>query len=196
MPSTTSAPECPICLDKFRNPVAPPCGHLACDSCITVHARQSPNPYQATCPTCRAPFPTVLVDLSVIPKKYHVFVSQPLRRVYLGNWEDSNSQTSIDDLRLENATLNAHIVALRCENEIISRQLLATQGSFSRLIAVERDARSTIDELTEDLEEAHLALDEANEEAMLALEEAEEKERRANAKLAKLRAEYDALKAG
>ncbi|KAI0288456.1 hypothetical protein BC826DRAFT_884626, partial [Russula brevipes] len=77
-----SARECPICLETLRDTVVTPCGHLTCEPCIKKHIRVSPGSYQSTCPTCRAPFPTVQADLSVIPKKYHVFISPPLRRVY------------------------------------------------------------------------------------------------------------------
>ena len=31
-------------------------GHLTCHPCMKMHARRSNDPYQATCPTCRAPF--------------------------------------------------------------------------------------------------------------------------------------------
>jgi len=57
MAAVNSARDCPICLEKFRDPVVTPCGHVGCSACMTTYARGSNNPYEATCPTCRAPFP-------------------------------------------------------------------------------------------------------------------------------------------
>ncbi|CAK9054457.1 unnamed protein product [Durusdinium trenchii] len=42
------APSCPICHERMRRPLAPPCGHAACESCLTraVDLRRE-------CPYCR-----------------------------------------------------------------------------------------------------------------------------------------------
>ena len=150
------------------------------------------------CPVCRAPFSTgsvylislvlspadmtltfpVLVDLSTIPKKYRVFTSPPLRRVYLGDVED-NSRAVVDDLKLEIANLKAQIETLNRDNYESS-----LKGWLS-------GARWALDEAKE---EKRLALDKANEEARAALDKAKEETRIANQSLEELRAVYDALK--
>ena len=176
---------------------AVPLGHITCEPCIKQHARLSRHPYEATCPVCRAPFPTgsvslfilvsspadltltrpVLADLSTIPRKYHIFASPPLRRVYLGDWED-NSRAVIDDLKLEIANLNARIETLNRDNHESSLKGWLSGASWA---------------LDEAKEEKRLALDRANEEARVALDKAREETRIANQNLAKLSAEYDAL---
>ena len=177
---------------------AVPRGHITCEPCIKQHARLSWHPHEATCPVCCAPFPTgsaslftlasspadlastrlVLADLSTISRKYHIFTSPPLRRVYLGDWGD-NSRAVIDGLKLEIANLNFRIETLNRDNYESS-----LKGWLS-------GARWALDKAKED---KRLALDKANEEAQAALDKAREETCIANQCLEELRAEYDALK--
>jgi len=116
MAAVNSARDCPICLEKFRDPVVTPCGHVGCSACMTTYARGSNNPYEATCPTCRAPFPIVTPDKSIIPKQYHVFISPPFRRVFLGDGPAAGASAAIEeDLRAEIAALNTRVAALSDE---------------------------------------------------------------------------------
>jgi chromosome segregation ATPase len=110
----------------------------------------------------------VLADLSTIPSKYHVFISPPLRRVYLGGMDDS-SQVVIDGLKSEITTLKGRIVTLTRDKESLSEDLLESRSTASRLASAERAAR--------------LSLDEVKEVARLG-----------NQRLEGLRAEYDSLK--
>jgi len=162
-------------MEKFKNPLVTPCGHLTCEPCIKHHVRLSPHPYEAKCPICRAPFPTgILADLSTLPKKYHGFALPPLRRVYLGDGED-NTRAEIDDLKLEIANLKAQIETLNRDK-------------------IESSLRDWLLGAHWALEEKRLALDQAREEARAALDEAKEETRIANQSLEELSAEYDALK--
>lgn len=47
---------CPICLETFYQPVAPPCGHPLCRSCFVDLRSQGQGAMK--CPTCRAPAKT------------------------------------------------------------------------------------------------------------------------------------------
>ena len=152
----------------------------------------------------------VLPDLSTIPKKYRVFASPPLRRVYLGDGED-NSRAVIDHLKLEIANVKA-----RNESLLSGTHWLLDLAKEERRLAldeVNKEARAALDKAKEEKrlaldnvieearaaldkakEEKRLALDKANEEARAALDKAKEETRIANQSLEELRAEYDALK--
>lgn len=131
--------ECPICLDRFRDPVVTPCGHLSCEACMATHVRASRDPYEATCPTCRAPFPIVTPDMSMIPKKYHVFISPSLRRVYLGDGD--SSRALIDGLNTEITLLKARVGTLKRDKDLLMDRCEAAQSAVSRLTSDERTAR-------------------------------------------------------
>jgi hypothetical protein len=55
--------------------------------------------------------------MSIFPKKYHTFISPPLRRVFLDARED-NSRAVIEKLNAETAALNRDKVLLmdRCDS--------------------------------------------------------------------------------
>jgi len=104
MSSTANALKCPICLDTCVDPVAPPCGHITCHSCIRLHILASPHPFLATCPMCSDVFATVMPDLDVIPLEYHEFIYPPLCFIALADGND-HSQEAIDFLKHENSIL-------------------------------------------------------------------------------------------
>ncbi|KAH9032323.1 hypothetical protein EDB84DRAFT_1270716, partial [Lactarius hengduanensis] len=152
---------CPICFDRFRDPVVTPCGksrtspsgassltvkpcldigHLSCEACIGTHVRTSRDPYEATCPTCRAPFPIATPDMSMIPKKYHVFISPSLRRVYLGDGEET-SRALIDNLNTETALLKARVGTLGRDKDLLMGSCEAAQIAVSHLTSDERNTR-------------------------------------------------------
>ncbi|KAF8498555.1 hypothetical protein F5888DRAFT_1612373 [Russula emetica] len=166
--TTTFALDCPICLEKLHDPVATPCGHLGCEACIKAHARGSSDTYEATCPTCRAPFPIVTPDMSIVPKKYQTFISPPLRRVFLDARED-NSRVVIENLNAEISTLKERVTSLKRDKVLLIDRCDSAQSALTRLRADERTAR--------------LASRKAKADAL------ENKE-----KLNRLRAQYDGLK--
>ncbi|KAI0255975.1 hypothetical protein BJV78DRAFT_1118698 [Lactifluus subvellereus] len=157
MTSIISSRECPICLDTFRDPVVTPCGHLSCDACIKTHIRASQDPYEARCPTCRSPFPTVRPDLSIVPKKYHVFMSPSLRRVYLG--DEGNNKARIENLNAEIAALKARVGTLHRDKTLLMGRCESAQSTASRLALDERDARLALNKAKEDVRLAHQSLE-------------------------------------
>ncbi|KAH9965022.1 hypothetical protein BGW80DRAFT_1209904 [Lactifluus volemus] len=157
MTSTTSIRECPICLDTFRDPVVTPCGHLSCDACIKTHIRASRDLYGATCPTCRAPFPTVWPDMSIVPKKYRAFMMPALRRVYLGDGEDG--RTRIDSLNAEVSKLKERVAALYRDNSLLMVRCESAHSSISRLTIAERDARLALNKAIKDARLANQSLE-------------------------------------
>jgi hypothetical protein len=110
---------------------------------------------------------TILVpaNLLTIPKQYHMFISPPLRRVYLADAED-NSQAVIDGLKSDIANLKREIEASNLRKNF----------------------------LFEGMMEALFSLENAKEEARVALDKAKEETRLANLRLMVLKADYEALK--
>ncbi|KAI0292263.1 hypothetical protein BC826DRAFT_955077 [Russula brevipes] len=139
MAAVNSTRECPICLDKFRDPVVTPCGHVSCSACMKTHARGSSDPYEATCPTCRAPFPIVTLDMSIVPKKYHMFISPPLRRVFLGDSPVAEDSDVIEEegLSAEIVALNARVASVRRYKDLLMDRCGAAQSAVARLISDE-----------------------------------------------------------
>jgi hypothetical protein len=132
----------------------------------------------------------VLANLSIIPKKYHVFISPSLRRVFLADEHDS-SRAVIDGLKFEITTLKERIATLKCDNESLSKNLLESRSTISGLFSTKRAVRLALDE---EKERARIDLEKAKEEARVALNKAKEETRVADKRLEELRAEYDVFK--
>lgn len=114
----------------------------------------------------------VLPNLSLIPKKYHMFINPPLRRVYLGDMVDN--EAVIDDLNSEIVRLKAVIETLKSDNE-----------------GTKRESCLMLDKAKEN---ARLAVDGVKLVAQLSLEKIQDDLRLANISLEECRAENNALK--
>ena len=111
--------------------------------------------------------------MSNVPKKYHAFISPPLRRVYLADAEDS-SRAVIDRLKLKITALTERIVKLDVTGKFWFEREREARSAVSRLTSAELDARLALDEVKEG---ARLALGKAKEEARIALDKAKEEAR-------------------
>ncbi len=95
----------------------------------------------------------VTPDMSMIPKKYHVFISPSLRRVYIGDGEDT-SRALIDGLNTEITLLKARVGTLKRDKDLLMDRCEAAQSAVSRLTIDERTTRL---ELTKAKEDARFA---------------------------------------
>jgi len=98
----------------------------------------------AKCPECRASFDLVVPDLTYLPEKYHKFVTNNVRRVYVdfssANKELRESLTAAEDRLARKAAMEQTLLR-RCE-ELAEALSIHRQG--------ERDANMRILELQED----------------------------------------------
>ena len=78
--------------------------------------------------------------MALIPKKYHVFISPSLRRVYLADGEDTSSAV-IASLNAEIIILKTRVSSLKRDKEMLMDRCEAAQSAASRLTADERAAR-------------------------------------------------------
>jgi hypothetical protein len=97
--------------------------------------------------------------MNIIPEKYHVFISPPLRRVFLGDVDDSNREAIIKMLNTENATLKARVSALRRDKDLLMDRCEAAQCALTRLTSDERAARLARDEARHETRLAKLNLE-------------------------------------
>jgi hypothetical protein len=104
--------------------------------------------------------------MAIVPKKYHTFISPPLRRVFLG--DDGGRAAVIEDLNAEIERLQLRVGLLRGDKDLLMDRCEAAQSAVARLTSDERAAR-------------------------LARDQARENSRLANLNLERLRVEYDAL---
>lgn len=95
--------------------------------------------------------------MSIVPKKYHVFVSPPLRRVFLGDGADSSREEN-ERLRAEVAVLKSRVGSLKRDKLLLMDRCEAAQSALGRLTSDERTARLARDEAREDARVAKLSL--------------------------------------
>ncbi|KAJ7759141.1 hypothetical protein B0H16DRAFT_1415893 [Mycena metata] len=81
---------CSICYERFTTPVALPCGHIFCRDCIrrSIDAIQV-CVVQHPCPTCRAAFNIVTVDLALVPAYLRPHILPTLRPVFFDDSKPS-----------------------------------------------------------------------------------------------------------
>ncbi|KAI0058815.1 hypothetical protein BV25DRAFT_1810010 [Artomyces pyxidatus] len=150
--------ECPICLDALKNPVATPCGHLSCETCLKSHVRSSPDPIHANCPTCRATFPIVSPDLSLVPKKYHMFISPSVRRVYVDPTNEEGAET-IENLSEKVALLEARVSSLQREKRVLIERCENAFHASRKHQEGEKAARLVAEEAKKEMRAAHKKYD-------------------------------------
>jgi len=70
--------------------------------------------------------------MSIVPKKYHTFISPPLRRVFLDARED-NSREVIENLNAENAALKERVTSLERDKVVLQDRCDSAQSALTRL---------------------------------------------------------------
>ena len=95
--------------------------------------------------------------MAIIPKRYRVFISPPLRRVFLGDCDDSGKE-AIEKLNAEVATLKARVRSLKRDKVLVMDRCEAAQSALTRLTSDERTARLARDKAREDARVAKLEL--------------------------------------
>ena len=91
----------------------------------------------------------VTPDLSIVPKKYHTFISPPLRRVFLDARED-NSRAVVSNLNAENAALKEHVTSLERDKDLLTDRCRSTDCELERRSVDEQTARFAYFEATAD----------------------------------------------
>ena len=79
--------------------------------------------------------------MSIIPEKYHNFISPPLRRVFLDARGDNTRGVMIDSLNAETAALKERVTSLNRDKDLFQDRYDSAQGELVRLRADERAAR-------------------------------------------------------
>lgn len=105
--------------------------------------------------------------MSIVPKKYHVFISPPLRRVFFGDSDDSSREV-IEKLNAEVAVLKARVGSLKRDKDLLMDRCEAAQCALTRLTSDERAARLARDEAKELVRVAKLIIKKAREDARVA----------------------------
>ncbi|KDQ61477.1 hypothetical protein JAAARDRAFT_511597 [Jaapia argillacea MUCL 33604] len=116
-------PSCVICIDVLKSPVALPCGHVFCHSCIE-RVVSSIKPFTTThcCPTCRSPYTIASLDNSLVPVHLRPYISSPIRKIFLDPASETctPAQAESASVRAENLALRAHCEAWRRRAEVHS----------------------------------------------------------------------------
>ena len=103
-------------------------------------------------------FPMVPVtpDMSLIPKKYHVFISPSLRRVvYLG--EDTSR--AVDSLNTEITLLKVRVGTLERDKDLLMDRCETAQSAVSRPTPDERTARLELIKAAEEVRQANVGFE-------------------------------------
>ena len=103
----------------------------------------------------------------IVPKKYHAFISPPLRRVFLGDSDDSSREV-IAKLNAEVAVLKARVGSLKRDKGLLMDRCEAAQCALTRLTSDERAARLERDEARENARVVKEILNKAREDARVA----------------------------
>jgi hypothetical protein len=65
-------------------------GHVFCAGCLAKTFEEQ-DTYEVPCPSCRVPFPTVQLDLHMVPRKLREHVTPCIRRLYLDAGDTSDA---------------------------------------------------------------------------------------------------------
>lgn len=84
-------------------------------------------------------------DMSIVPNKYHTFISSPLRRVFL-DAPGSNSCSVIKNLNANIEALKERVTLLKRDNDSLRDQCHSTQNTVEALRHKEHNARLALED--------------------------------------------------
>ncbi|KAJ2917048.1 hypothetical protein MD484_g3363, partial [Candolleomyces efflorescens] len=124
-------------------------GHVYCLKCITdVVNRPENETTSAQCPTCRSDFHLVVPDLTLLPKKYHPFITRPVRRIFVDT-DPAEEVQSKRALERDIVKLKARITALQASEEKLMQYCERHQAKARAYREREHDARLDNERLEE-----------------------------------------------
>jgi hypothetical protein len=83
-------------------------------------------------------------DMSIVPNKYHTFISSPLRRVFL-DAPGNNSRAVIKNLNAEIAALKERVTSLKHDKDYLEDRYQSAQSTVATLRR-ERNARLALED--------------------------------------------------
>ena len=84
-------------------------------------------------------------DMSIIPNKYHTFISPPLRRVFL-DAPGHNSYAMIKNLNAEISALKERVTSLKRDKDRLEDRCQSAQSTVAALRLKERKARLALED--------------------------------------------------
>ncbi|TFK53443.1 hypothetical protein OE88DRAFT_1612046, partial [Heliocybe sulcata] len=138
--------SCIICLDTLKAPVALPCGHVFCYSCIErIVTTIKPFTSQHCCPSCRRPYTISTIDPSMVPDHLQPYIFAPIRRLYLDLSLSPPPKPSQPHppvpVPSESQTLKAENLALRAHVEMWKRRAEVHSAANLGLVNLAKMAR-------------------------------------------------------
>lgn len=105
------------------------------------------------------PSQKVMPDMTIVPKKYHPFISPPLRRVFPGDDDARNSNlTVIENLKTQVTALQARVGSLKRDKALLMDRCESAHSALTQLTADEHAARIARDQAEHDAQFAHAKL--------------------------------------
>ena len=83
-------------------------------------------------------------DMSIVPNKYHTFISSPLRRVFL-DAPENNSRAVIKNLNAEIAVLKERVTSLKRDKDRLEDRYLSAQHTVTTLRRNEHNAHLALE---------------------------------------------------
>jgi hypothetical protein len=87
----------------------------------------------------------VTPDMSIIPNKYHTFISSPLRRVFLDTPEN-NSRAVIKNLNAEIAAFKERVTSLKRDKDLLRDRYQSAKNTVEALRSTEHDLRLALED--------------------------------------------------
>ena len=83
--------------------------------------------------------------MSIIPNKYHTFISSPLRRVFL-DVPENNSRAVIKNLNTEIAAFKERVTSLERDKDLLRDRYQSAKNTVAALRLMERNVRLALED--------------------------------------------------